>query len=192
MPQTDTRPARRADAQRSIEKILDAATSCLSRNRDASVTEIAQAAGVGRVTVYGHFPSREALVEAALVRVLARGDDRLRGLDLAGDPQTALRNLIESSWMLIAQSGAIVEAAQQSLGPARVEELHATHAERLDDLIRRGQAAEVFRTDLPANWLASVAHQVLKGAALEVLQGRFNADDASRYVTATILSVFSR
>lgn len=67
------RPARRADAQQNVAKILDAAVACLSRDAGASVSEIAKAAGVGRVTLYGHFPSREALVEAALTRALAEG-----------------------------------------------------------------------------------------------------------------------
>lgn len=46
---------RRADAQQNVERILDAAIDCLSRDSDASVVQIAQAAGVGRVTLYGHF-----------------------------------------------------------------------------------------------------------------------------------------
>lgn len=191
MTQTDTKPARRADAQRNVEKILDAAVSCLSRSADASVSHIAQAAGVGRVTVYGHFPSREAIVEAALQRVLAKGDEVLGGIDLSGDPRSALQALIESSWMLIGQAGAIVEAAQAALGPARVEELHAKQAQRVDDVIRRGQAEGVFRDDLPPTWVSSVLHQVLKGAAVDVLQGQVKADDASRYITKTILSAFS-
>ncbi|QCW80753.1 helix-turn-helix transcriptional regulator [Streptomyces sp. S6] len=56
-----TRPARRADAQQNLEKILDAAVDRLTQDPDASVIEIARAAGVGRVTLYGHFPSRDAL-----------------------------------------------------------------------------------------------------------------------------------
>ena len=49
---------------------------------------------MGRVTLYGHFPSRDALVEAALTRVLAEGEELLAGLDLTGDPRDALRVLI--------------------------------------------------------------------------------------------------
>jgi AcrR family transcriptional regulator len=71
MPHTATRPSRRADAQHNADKILDAAVACLGHNPYASVREIAQAAGVGRVTLYGHF-SRETLVEAVMIRVLER------------------------------------------------------------------------------------------------------------------------
>ncbi len=56
---------RRADAERSIASIVDAATECLGRRPDASMTEVAAAAGVGRATLYAHFRSRAALLEAA-------------------------------------------------------------------------------------------------------------------------------
>src|ERR1700731_535694 len=49
---------RRADARRNIASILDAAQDCLSRDPTASIADIAQAAGVGRVTLYGHFGTR--------------------------------------------------------------------------------------------------------------------------------------
>src|SRR5215207_10369702 len=93
MSRAGTRTARRADAEHNTARILEAAAACLSRSTTASMAEIAQAAGLGRVTVYGHFPSREALIEATLVRLLDQGDAVLSGLDLTGDPRQALRAL---------------------------------------------------------------------------------------------------
>ena len=68
---TSATTRRRADAERNIEAILDAALARLGRDPSASMTEIAKAAGVGRVTLYGHFPSREALVDTLFDRSLA-------------------------------------------------------------------------------------------------------------------------
>jgi TetR/AcrR family transcriptional regulator, mexCD-oprJ operon repressor len=115
MHRTGARTTRRADAEQNMARILDAAATCLCRSPTASMGEIAQAAGVGRVTVYGHFPSREALIEATLARLLDRGEAVLAGLDLTGDPRHALRTLIESSWRLTATAGAVLEAAQAVL-----------------------------------------------------------------------------
>jgi serine phosphatase RsbU (regulator of sigma subunit) len=56
----------RADAVASRERILGAAET-LARDRYASMAEVAAAAGVGRSTLYRHFPSRQAL-ERALAR----------------------------------------------------------------------------------------------------------------------------
>lgn len=68
MPATGSRPSpparpQRADARRNTASILDAAVLCLTRNPDASVAEIAKAASVGRVTLYGHFKTRAELVD---------------------------------------------------------------------------------------------------------------------------------
>lgn len=190
MPDAVTETPRRADARRNIEKILEAAVACLSHNPEASVTEIAEAAGVGRVTLYGHFSSREVLIEAVLVRLLEQGDEVLESLDLTGDPREALRALIESSWLLMARSGAVLEAAQATMPPGRIQELHAKPAERVEALIRRGQSANLFRTDLPAEWLTSVLHHLMKGAAVDVSKGQLDSADAPRFITETILAAY--
>jgi TetR/AcrR family transcriptional repressor of mexCD-oprJ operon len=188
MPPVETVTARRADARRNIEKILDAAVACLSRNPEASVGEIAQAAGVGRVTLYGHFGSREALIEAALSRLLDEGDQVLAGLDLSGDPREALRAFIEAGWLLTAQAGAVLDAARGTLPPGRIQELHAKPARRVEELIRRGQSEGVFRTDLPATWLTSALHHLMKGAAVDVSNGRLDSADAPRFISETFLA----
>ncbi|MFC6018263.1 TetR/AcrR family transcriptional regulator [Plantactinospora solaniradicis] len=190
MSRSGSKPTRRADAQHNAEKILGAAVACLSRNADASVIEIAQAAGVGRVTLYGHFPSRDALVEAALIRLLHEGDQVLAAVDLTGDPRETLRALIESSWLLIAQSSAVLEAAQKTLPPGRLHDLHAKPEQRVGDLIVRGQAEGVFRDDLPASWLAGVLHHVIHGAATDVATGRLDRADAPGFISETILAAY--
>jgi TetR/AcrR family transcriptional repressor of mexCD-oprJ operon len=189
MPHSAARAGRRADARQNAEKIVQAAVTCLGRNSEASMNDIAQEAGVGRVTLYGHFPSREAVVEAALIRLLARGDEVLEAVDLTGDPRDGLRALMESGWLLIAQSASVLEAAQAVLPPARVHELHAKPEQRVHDLIRRGQADGVFRTDITADLLASTLHHILHGAATDVAAGRLDTTDAPRFVAEMALAV---
>lgn len=189
MAHSATRTARRADARQNAEKIVQAAVTCLGRNAEASMNDIAREAGVGRVTLYAHFPSREALVEAALVRLLAQGDEVLEAIDLAGDPRDVLRALVESAWLLIAQAASILRAAQASLPPGRVQELHAKPEQRVHDLIRRGQTEGVFRADMSPDLLASVLHHILHGAAGDVATGRLAPADAPHFVAEMALAV---
>ncbi|WP_331213189.1 TetR/AcrR family transcriptional regulator [Plantactinospora sonchi] len=153
------------------------------------MNDIAQEAGVGRVTLYGHFPSREALVEAALIRLLAQGDEVLKTVDLTGDPRDALRTLMESGWLLIAQAASVLQAAQAALPPGRIQELHAKPEQRVHDLIRRGQTEGVFRADFPADLLASALHHIMHGAAVDVAAGRLGPTDAPRFVAEMALAV---
>ena len=61
-----TRPRKpRADAVRNRARIVETARVVFAaRGADASMDEIARTAGVGIGTLYRHFPTREALVEA--------------------------------------------------------------------------------------------------------------------------------
>ena len=88
---TEAPTPRRADARRNVEVILDAAERCLARDPDASMRATATEAGLGRVTIYGHFKSRQDLIEVVVRRVLAAANDALGEVDLTGDAAGALR-----------------------------------------------------------------------------------------------------
>lgn len=191
MPTPAAGPRRRADAERSIARIVSAARECLSGDPNASVDDIAKAAGVGRMTLYGHFGTRAELVEAALVDALRAGEEALSAVDLTGDAHDALARLLGSTWSLVAESMALLTAAQGTLPAGRIRRLHAAPAQRVEELIRRGRDGGAFRTDLPIAWLVNVVHYVLKGAAEENRAERLKAEDAARVVIATVQSLLS-
>jgi len=96
---TDARPLR-ADAQRNRDRLLDAAVRAFSQDgRDAkrldvTLDAIAKDAGVGIGTLYRHFPSRDALVEAAYRQELTRLCDAVPILLRSLPPDEATR-----AWM---------------------------------------------------------------------------------------------
>ncbi|RFU40921.1 TetR/AcrR family transcriptional regulator [Actinomadura logoneensis] len=182
---------RRADAERNIARIVAAARAELSSDPNATVDDIARAAGVGRMTLYGHFRTRPELVEAALTEALEAGAAVLSAVDLAGDARAAMERLLTSSWALVAESSALLVAAEAVLPAERIRRLHDAPAARMADLVRRGQEQGVFRTDMSAAWLVDVAHFILHGAAGQVRTGRLDADDAAGLVTRSIQSVLA-
>ncbi|MFD0899727.1 TetR/AcrR family transcriptional regulator [Actinomadura sediminis] len=185
------RPRRRADAERNIARIVSAARTLLSSDPNASTDDIARAAGVGRMTLYGHFRTRADLVEAALTDALRDGEAVLSAVDLSGDPCAAIGRLLASSWELVAESAALLAAAEGVLPAGRVRELHDPPARRMAELVRRGRDEGVMRTDLPEAWLANVVHYIVHGAADEVRAGRLAAEDAADAVTKSVLSVLT-
>ena len=75
----------RADARRNAAAILAAAQTCLVRDPEATLTEIAQEAGVGRVTLHGHFATRAILVDEVFRQVHAEAEEILAATDTSGD-----------------------------------------------------------------------------------------------------------
>ena len=63
---------RRADAERSITAIVNGALEALASDPDASMAEIARRAGLVRATIYMHFPTREALLDAVMEEATGR------------------------------------------------------------------------------------------------------------------------
>jgi AcrR family transcriptional regulator len=182
---------RRADAQRNIASILDAARACLARDPDASIGDIAQAAGVGRVTLYGHFSSRADLIDAVFADTIEHADQVLDAVDLTGDPRDALTRLIASSWRIIEQSRTLLLAAQRELPPDRIRGHHDKPMRRVRTLIERGRREKVFRTDLPTAWLVATFYSVLHSAGDEINTGRLPDRDAATVITATLLAAFT-
>jgi TetR/AcrR family transcriptional regulator, mexCD-oprJ operon repressor len=182
---------RRADARRNIAAILDATLDCLSRDPQASIAEIAAAAGVGRVTLYGHFASRAALIDAALGHALRQADQILDAVDLSGDPRDALARLVASSWQILDRFRGALAAAERELPPGRIRASHDEPMSRVQALVSRGQQEAVFRTDLPVDWLVALFYTVMHGAAAEIGASRLRSADTSRVITATLLAAYT-
>jgi AcrR family transcriptional regulator len=86
----------RADAQRNRERLLVAAVRALSESGpDVALESIARDAGVGIGTLYRHFPTREALIEAAYRNEVERLCDAADELLGANPPDVALRQWMD-------------------------------------------------------------------------------------------------
>jgi AcrR family transcriptional regulator len=153
--------------------------------------EIAAAAGVGRMTLYGHFRTRAELLDAVLTRVIAEAHDALDAVDVSGDPRDALARLVEASWLVVDRLRLVLEAAQRELPAERIHEAHEQVLDRVQALIERGRDAGAFRADLPLPWLVSLAMNVMHAAATEVTAGRLTSDQAPSVVAATLLAALT-
>lgn len=92
---TETRHVR-ADAQRNRERLLRAARESFATDGDKATLEaIARDAGVGIGTLYRHFPTREALVEAVYRAELARLCAGAAELLAVHPPDVALRHWMD-------------------------------------------------------------------------------------------------
>jgi AcrR family transcriptional regulator len=141
----------RADAQRNRDRLLEVAVRALSRGGpEVTLDAIAKEAGVGIGTLYRHFPTREALIDAAYRSELARlcdsAGDLLRDLppahalrawmDRFADYMTAKRGMGDALRALIASGGDPFSESRDRLTAAVTE------------LLRAGAAAGTLRPDV--------------------------------------------
>lgn len=182
---------KRADARKNIAAIVEAAITCLARDPDVSINEIAKAAGVGRVTLYGHFESRAALVGVVVEHAMQQTDQELEALDLEGDPRAALARLLEASWRLTHRYGALVVAAEQALPPDQVREAHTKPIARWERLLKRGRREHAFRQDMPLDWQVSLIQAILHGALAAVHRGEITPEQAPTLARDTVLGALT-
>jgi AcrR family transcriptional regulator len=185
-PRPHGRP-RRADAERNIAAIIEAAIDCFSRDPDASMAEVARVAGVGRVTLYAHFPSRQALIAATVDHALIDGTAALDAAEIERGPAPeALSRVIRSAWAVMDRYSSLYALAEAEVGP-HLRSYHGPFLQRVEDLIARGRGEGSFRTDLPLWWLVTTYYSLMHGAGREVIEGRLATADAPGVLEATIL-----
>ena len=183
--------SKRADARRNIEAILDAATVSLARDPDVSINEIARAAGVGRVTLYGHFESRAALVAEVVDRAMSDAESVLGAVDTSGDAPEALARLLDATWEVTHRYGALVVAAEQALPAEQLQDAHREPVRRAQQLIRRGRRQGSFRTDMPLDWQVTMIQSILHGASAAVHRGEVRASQAPGLIRETVLAALA-
>jgi AcrR family transcriptional regulator len=188
-----TPPRRRADAERSIERILDAAVGALAEDQDSSMAAIARRAGVVRATIYVHFPTREVLLAAVTERAIAEATGAIAAAEPErGDPAEALERVIRATWRTLGRYHALVAVNTGSQAPEQLHHRHGPVLRALAPLVERGQAAGAFRADVPAAWHVAMVIALVHAGSAELRAGRTGEAEAEAALVATVLGAVGR
>ncbi|MFD9983080.1 TetR/AcrR family transcriptional regulator [Streptomyces massasporeus] len=177
----------RADANR--RRILDIALAELLRDPDASMDQIARAAGVVRRTVYGHFPSREALISTLVDEAVeALSAAHAAGREDVRDPAEAVARSVLAVWAIADRYRLLVALAQRTVTMQGIRERLAPVRQASIGLLQRGLDEDVFSSPLPAPALAYVHEQMLFAVMEAVNDGLLAAREAGRCAAVTVLT----
>jgi AcrR family transcriptional regulator len=142
----------RADAQRNEDRLLEAAAAAFSsEGANASVKEIARAAGVGIGTLYRRFPSKELLIEATYRREVQDLCGAALELSASHSPEDALRAWMERFLDFMATKQGMADALRVVLTDETERlETRAQLAEAIDHLLAAGASKSVTRPQVDA------------------------------------------
>jgi AcrR family transcriptional regulator len=183
---------RRADAERNIATITQAALEALAVDPDASMAEIARRAGVVRATIYMHFPTREALLDAVMERAVDEVAQAIRQAEPdRGEPKEALERVLLATWKQLSQFHSVLQININRLSAKELHRRHLPMTTQIVPLLERGQAEGVFRTDASATWLIAAVRAIVHTASTELQAGRLSQADVERTMLTTALAAVS-
>ena len=154
----------RADAQRNYARLLEAASGAFAEHGadDVSLEEIARRAGVGIGTLYRHFPTRQALLEAVYIDQVESLSARARELLRAESPADALAEWLRAMVKFSSTKRNMTTALLATLGTD--SELLSSCVKEIkgaaESLLARAQQAGVVRADADARDVIRLVHAV--------------------------------
>ncbi|WP_327144492.1 TetR/AcrR family transcriptional regulator [Nocardia sp. NBC_01327] len=138
----------RADARRNRERVLAAAQEAFAAEGiSVPLDEIARRAGVGAGTVYRHFPTKEALFEAAMVDRVERMTSSAREALTAENAGDAFFDFLQH----MVAGGGVKRDLADALGPQRANAYEGLARElqtAIGELLSRAQQAGAVRADI--------------------------------------------
>jgi TetR/AcrR family transcriptional regulator, mexCD-oprJ operon repressor len=171
---------------RVAEAILDVAANLLAGGGEPpSMADIAAAAGVGRATLYRHFPTREQLLQALSTNARDATASRLAEADLDTVPVT---EAIARVARVVAAGGSKYAALISRFG---VSDYGGDAEQQIDTMIRallqRGLDDGTFRGDLTVEELLFLLGQLLQAAARMTAEHVAGVEKAAALVTSVFL-----
>jgi AcrR family transcriptional regulator len=176
----------RKNALANRERILIAAEAVFGANGELGSTEdVADRAGVGIATVFRHFPTKDALIEATLLRQFDRLGDQASRFGAELDPGGAVRELIaaliETSSTkltlisLVGADGELPPAVQEATG--RVQAV-------IGGVLARAKEAGVVAGDVTVDEFFVLVRGL--GQAAATMPGAMTVDRAAELVVRAL------
>jgi len=183
----------RADAQRNLERILEAARAAFAeRGLEVGVEEIARRAGVGKATFFRRFPTKDALVVAVLEGFVVEMEvsaDRALELD---DPMEGLRVFLMDHIRLQAENTGFFDAvaARWSMGMNPPVELTDRMLGAIGRVLEPARAAGALREGVEPGDVSTMVKML--GAAIRPMPGMLLGESAwERYLELALAGIRS-
>ncbi|MFN8113395.1 MAG: TetR/AcrR family transcriptional regulator [Solirubrobacterales bacterium] len=179
----------RRDAVANRRAVIEAAAELLPENPDASMQEIADFTGLGRSTVYRHFPNREALFGAMTIEAVGTAVDQV-GAILSSSTSTT-RDTLSEMGEFLAGFGLRFRFLYSHREEARPALEAFARSPETQLAIYLSSAAERgdIRDDQPPVWLVSQFVALTISLVGDVIGGRLEREDAGALLGGTFVAM---
>ncbi len=174
-------PSHRADARRNAQRLLDATAELLAADPLVGLEDIAARARVSRTTLYHHFPSREALLDALTDRSVNEVCVALQSArPTEGTAAEAMDRTLIAAWQVVGRYRGLVLLNPRRLGRDELRRRLQPALAPIRALIIRGQRSGEFDRELPADWLIGLLTDMIHAASAQLSAGTMDAASAER------------
>jgi AcrR family transcriptional regulator len=155
----------RADAARNRARILAAAQEVFAEHGpSASTEEVAARAGVAIGTVFRHFPTKQALLQAIMKDLLHSLTEQASALAATGDPATALFTFFGQLVERAAGTKTVVDLLAQNGTGLDIGDSIGSLRDQVAALLAEGQRAGAIRPEVRLDEVLALLASTCQGA----------------------------
>jgi AcrR family transcriptional regulator len=177
--------AMRADAERTMRTILEAAEGVLSKNPSASMEQIAEAAGVARSTVHRRFATRDALVDALTEWAAQQFADSVEAANPDSTPPIVALYVVTANVLRTKMSWGFAMSRGVPAGTATAR-IHEDVSHRCVQLFERCKESGIMRADVDTGWARRVYYSLIEESTRDA-SDRDNPDEMASKIVDTLL-----
>ncbi|SDM36528.1 TetR/AcrR family transcriptional regulator [Allokutzneria albata] len=161
----------RADAERTVRTILEAADRVLLADPTATMEQIAESAGVARTTVHRRFATREALIDALMRWATEQFATAVDGAASETAPPLVVLHRVTADVLRVKIGWGFAMTRAAGSADPEIARVHAEVLEKCDRLFRRAQATGLLRADVDVDWARrcyyALIHEVTQGGTAD-------------------------
>ncbi|SFC58438.1 TetR/AcrR family transcriptional regulator [Pseudoalteromonas denitrificans] len=174
-------------ASRSRQALLDAGIQAFLQNPNASLTEVATFAGVGRATLYRHFETREQLIQEMAKESLIQIDKAMAPIyekNLKGS--FAIKAMFEVSMPVADRFHFLLSLWNIANEDTKVREIYDRQLNEINTLVEQGKRAGEIKSDMTTTWIVTLIDCLIYAGWWSIKDGHLDAKSASELAIASL------
>lgn len=170
-----------ARAERSKFALIQAGMTLLAENRDATLSDVAQVANVGRATLYRHFETRDQLIEAVAINCLETFDDATSSIDRDAKSWLDAIRLLFSVSMPLQNEMTFLMKLDSFIGENKnIKKIYHEQNKELRYILKKCQKENSIRSDISVDWLMALLDGLFFAAWKMILDHKVSHQQAAQ------------